>query len=391
MPEYLLNWSILGTIAQLKPETSEIHMPHKLFEPYTLKSLPLKNRIVMAPMTRCRSGQGDIPTSLMAEYYAQRASAGLIITEGVPVSPRARGYLWTPGIYTTEQVAGWNQVTKAVHAAGGRIFTQLWHVGRISHQSLQPDKGAPEGPTDEVPEDAVCFAYDESGNPGNVPISHPRALDTDGINRIREEFVQAARSAREAGMDGVEIHGANGYLFDEFLSSVVNTRGDNYGGSVENRCRFLLETVDAVADSIGVERTGVRISPNGRFNAMPEDPDMEATFSYLAKELDYRGIAYLHINDQTTFGLPSIPDGLIPKIREAFHGPIILCGGYDATGAQAAIDEGIADLVAFGVSYLANPDLPARLENGWPLNAADQDTFYGGGEKGYTDYPAYQA
>lgn len=365
-------------------------MTHKLFKPYELKSLSLKNRMVMAPMTRCRAGEGDIPTPLMAEYYAQRATAGLIISEGIPVSPRARGYLWTPGIYTAEQVAGWARVTKAVHDAGGRMFAQIWHVGRISHQSVQPDQAAPEGPTSEQPEDATCFAYDENGNPGNVPTSRPRALDADGIARVRQEFVQAARNAREAGMDGVEIHGANGYLFDEFLNSVVNTRSDAYGGSVENRCRLLLETVDAVAASIGVERTGVRISPNGRFNAMPEDPEIEATFSYLAGELDRRGIAYLHINDQATFGMPAIPEGLIPKLRTVFRGPIILCGGYDAPRAQAAIDEGIADLVAFGASYLANPDLPARLENGWPLNEADQDSFYGGGEKGYTDYPVYQ-
>ena len=365
-------------------------MTHKLFKPYELKSLSLKNRIVMAPMTRCRAGEGDMPTPRMAEYYVQRATAGLIITEGIPVSPRARGYLWTPGIYTAEQVKGWGQVTKAVHDAGGRMFAQIWHVGRISHQSLQPDEGAPEGPTNEQPEDAGCFAYDENGNPDNVPTSRPRALDVDGIARVREEFVQAARNAREAGMDGVEIHGANGYLFDEFLNSVVNTRSDAYGGLVENRCRFLLETVDAVADTIGVERTGVRISPNGRFNSMPEDPEMEATFLYLAEELDRRGIAYLHINDQATFGMPAIPEGLIPKIRAVFRGPIILCGGYDAPRAHAAIGEGIADLVAFGVPYLANPDLPARLENGWPLNEADRDSFYGGGEKGYTDYPVYQ-
>jgi 2,4-dienoyl-CoA reductase-like NADH-dependent reductase (Old Yellow Enzyme family) len=206
-------------------------------------------------MTRCRAASGDVPTALMAEYYAQRASAGLIVTEGTPVSPQGRGYLWTPGIYTPEQVAGWKQVAEAVHAAGGRIFVQIWHVGRISHHSVQPDGGAPEGPTDEQPEDALCFAYDEQGNPGNVAVSKPRALDLDGIARIREEFVQAARNARAAGMDGVEIHGANGYLFDEFLNSVVNTRRDAYGGSVENRCRFLLETVDAVSEAIGAERT----------------------------------------------------------------------------------------------------------------------------------------
>jgi 2,4-dienoyl-CoA reductase-like NADH-dependent reductase (Old Yellow Enzyme family) len=326
----------------------------------------------------------------MAEYYAQRATAGLIITEGVPVSPKARGYLWTPGIYTAEQIQGWKQVGKAVHDAGGRIFAQIWHVGRISHRSLQPDGGAPEGPTSEQPEAAVCFAYDDAGNPGNVPVSQPQALDAQGIGRVRNDFAQAARNAVEAGLDGVEIHGANGYLFDEFLNSLVNTRSDEYGGSAENRCRFLLETVDAVAEAIGADRTGVRISPNGRFNAMPEDPLMEETFEHLADALDQRGVAYLHINDQTSFGMPAIPEGLIPKLREAFRGPIILCGGYDAARAQAALDAGIADLIAFGASYLANPDLPARLQNGWPLNQPDQASFYGGGEKGYTDYPFYR-
>ena len=362
----------------------------KLFDAYQLNSLPLNNRIVMAPMTRCRAGEGDVPTPLMAKYYAQRATAGLIITEGVPVSPRARGYLWTPGIYSAEQIEGWRQITKSVHDVGGRIFAQIWHVGRVSHHTLQPAEGAPEGPTNEQPEEATCFAYEEDGNPGNVPTSCPRALDVDGIARVRGEFVQAARNACEAGMDGVEIHGANGYLFDEFLNSVVNTRDDAYGGSVENRCRFLLEVVDAVGDAVGIAQTGVRISPNGRFNSMPEDPEMEQTFLFLAEELARRGIAYLHINDQATFGMPAIPEGLIPKIRDAFHGPIILCGGYDAPRAQSAIDEGIADLIAFGVPFLANPDLPLRLENGLPLNEVDRDTFYGGGEKGYTDYPVHQ-
>jgi N-ethylmaleimide reductase len=364
-------------------------MSHKLFQPYELKSLPLKNRMVMAPMTRCRAAEGDVPTALMAEYYAQRATAGLIVTEGVPVSPSARGYLWTPGIDTPEQIAGWRQATRAVHRAGGRIFAQIWHTGRISHQSLQPDGGAPEGPTDERPEEAVCFAYDDHGRPGNVPTSRPRALDADGIVRVQESFAQAARNALEAGMDGVEIHGANGYLFDQFLNSPINFRDDAYGGSVENRCRLLLETVDAVTAAIGAQRTGVRISPNGRFNAMPEDLEMEATFLHLATELDDRGIAYLHINDQATFGLPSIPEGHIGRLRAAFSGPIILCGGYDAARAKAAIDEGLADLIAFGASYLANPDLPMRLEKGWPLNEPDSDTFYGGTEVGYTDYPFY--
>ncbi len=364
-------------------------MTHPLFQPFELKSLPLKNRMVMAPMTRCRAGEGDVPTALMAEYYAQRATAGLIVTEGVPVSQLARGYLWTPGIYTPEQVAGWRAVTEAVHGKGGRIFAQIWHTGRISHTSLKPGGEAPSGPTDELSEGAVCFAYDEAGQPGNVPVSPPSALNAEGIAAVCDAFAQAARNAREAGMDGVEIHGANGYLFDQFLSSVVNSRDDAYGGSVENRCRLLLETVDAVADAIGADRTGVRISPNGRFNAMPEDPAMEETFLYLAKELDRRGIAYLHVNDQTTFGNPAIPDGHIQRLREVFHGRMIVCGGYDAARAKAAIDDGLADLVAFGSSYLANPDLPQRLEHGWPLNPPNPDTFYAGGAEGYTDYPVW--
>jgi 2,4-dienoyl-CoA reductase-like NADH-dependent reductase (Old Yellow Enzyme family) len=365
-------------------------MSRKLFEPYVLKAVSLKNRIVMAPMTRCRAGEGDVPTRLMAEYYSQRATAGLIITEGIPVYPKARGYLWTPGIYTVDQIEGWREVATAVHDAGSVIFTQIWHTGRVSHQTLQPDGGAPEGPTDEQPEKAICFAYDQNGNPDYVPTSRPQALDSKGISRVRETFVQAAINTRKAGLDGVEIHAANGYLFDQFLNSMVNTRIDNYGGTVENRCRLLLEVVDEIADVIGMDRIGVRISPNGLFNAMPEDPEMEKTFLYLAAELDRRAICYLHINDQASFDMPAIPEALIPKIRNVFHGPIILCGGYDAPRADQAISEGIADLVAFGVSYLANPDLPARLKNGWPLNEADQSSFYGGGEKGYTDYPMYQ-
>jgi len=365
-------------------------MSHKLFQPYELNSLRLKNRLVMAPMTRCRAAEGDVPTALMAEYYAQRATAGLIITEGVPVSPSARGYLWTPGIYTSEQITGWRLVTQVVHEEGGRIFAQIWHTGRISHRSLQPEGEAPYGPTDEQPEGTVCFAHDEKGRPANVPTSRPRALNADGIARIQTAFAQAARNALEAGMDGVEVHGANGYLFDEFLNSVVNSRDDAYGGSVENRCRLLLETVDGVVAAVGAECTGVRISPNGRFNAMSEDPEMEATFVHLAAELDRRGIAYLHINDQASFGLPSIPDGHVRRLRATFSGPIILCGSYDAARAKAAIDEGRGDLIAFGVSYLANPDLPMRLEQGWPLNEPHPSTFYGGGEVGYTDYPAYR-
>ncbi len=365
-------------------------MSQQLFLPYKERTLSLKNRMVMAPMTRCRAAEGNVPTPLMAEYYAQRATAGLIITEGVPVSEKARGYLWTPGIYTRDQIDGWAQVADAVHEKSCQIYAQIWHTGRVSHTSLQPGNQQPEGATDEAPEDAVCFAYDEDGNPGNVPISTPVPLDTKAIERVISEFVRAALNARKAGMDGVEIHAANGYLFDQFLNSVVNTRDDRYGGPVENRCRLLLETVDAVSEAIGAERTGVRISPNGKFNSMPEDPLMEETFIYLANELEKRKISYLHINDQGTFGLPPIPDELMLKIRAAFSGPVILCGGYDAQRAQDALATGLADLVAFGTSYLANPDLPARLQNGWPLNQPDMNTFYGGGAEGYTDYPVYE-
>lgn len=365
-------------------------MSHQLFNPFNLQSLSLNNRIVMAPMTRCRAGQRDVPTDLMANYYAQRAGAGLIITEGTPVSEKARGYLWTPGIYTAEQVEGWKKITTAVHDAGGKIFMQIWHVGRISHQSLQPNNCLPEGPVDELSDDTVCFAYDADGNPGNVSTTRPQALDIEGIQRITRDFVKAAENAIAAGMDGVEIHGANGYLFDQFLNSVVNTRNDQYGGSVENRCRFLLEIVDAISEAIGADRSGVRISPNGRFNSMPEDPEMESTFIYLSRELYKRNVAFLHINDQRTFGNPAIPEELLPKIRKAFSGPIIVCGGYDIKRAKLAIDTGIADLVAFGVPFIANPDLPARLENEWPLNEVDQNTFYGGDEHGYTDYPYYK-
>lgn len=366
-------------------------MESKLFENYELGNLDIKNRLVMAPMTRCRSGDSGVPTDLTSEYYAQRATAGLIVTEGVPVSQEGMGYLWTPRIDGAEHVAGWSKVANAVHKAEGIIFMQIWHVGRVSHTSLQPDNASPLGPTDELPEEAVCFAYHDNGQPGYVSTSKPQALDEEGLERIKGEFVQAARNARQAGFDGVEVHGANGYLFDQFLNSVVNTRTDDYGGSVENRCRFLLDVVKAIGEEIGFARTGVRISPNGRFNDMPEDPEMEETFVYLAKKLHKMGIVFLHINDQTTFDLPGIPEGMIEKLREVFPGTIILCGGYDAERADQAIESGMADLVAFGVPYIANPDLPARLQNGWPLNEADRETFYGGAEKGYTDYPVYQA
>lgn len=364
-------------------------MAHPLFQPFTLKKLRLKNRLIMAPMTRCRAGDGDVPTSLMAEYYAQRATAGLIVTEGTPVSPQGRGYLWTPGIYTPDQIEGWRGVTDAVHTAAGLIFAQIWHVGRVSHVSLQPDGASPLGPTDQLPKETQTFAYDDQGHPGYVPASQPHALSGDEIHTIVAQFAQAAENAATAGFDGVEVHGANGYLFDQFLNAGINNRQDDYGGTPENRCRLLLEAVDAAADSIGADRVGVRISPNGRFNGMPEDPEMTATLLHLAQELDRRAIAYLHLNDQRTFGEAMIPDQFLAKLRHTFSGAIIICGGYDVDRAQQVIDSGLVDLVAFGTLYIANPDLPARMAQGWPLNDADQNTFYGGGAEGYTDYPLY--
>lgn len=364
-------------------------MHHKLMESFALGPFTLANRIVMAPMTRCRAGDSGIPTLLMAEYYAQRASAGLIVTEGCPVSPRAKGYLWTPGIYTAEQIAGWRIVADAIHKAGGIVFAQIWHTGRISHISLQPQGLAPQGPTAMAAIGSKCFAYDDQGQPNYVAVSAPEPLTSAAIDEIVAQFTQAAVNALSAGLDGVEIHAANGYLFDQFLNSLVNTRNDEYGGTLAHRTKFLLATVNAVAARIGAERVGVRISPYGQFNSMPEDQETQPTFLHLAQELNRCGIAYVHVNDQRTFGFPAIPDAFIEKLRQAFTGPLILCGGYDAEQATRMLDAGLADLIGFGIPFLANPDLPARLQHGWPLNEPQRDTFYGGTAVGYTDYPYY--
>lgn len=363
---------------------------HLLFQPFDMSGLHLANRIVMAPMTRCRAmDKGDIPTPLMAEYYAQRASAGLIIAEGAPISESARGYLWTPGIYSQEQIAGWQQVANAVHAARGIIFLQLWHTGRVSHVSLQPGGIPPCGPTAVAAVGSNCFAYNDSGQPGYVATSTPEPLTIDGIALIVQQFAIAAQNARNAGLDGVEIHAANGYLIDQFLNSQVNTRTDAYGGTKENRARFLLEIVDAVSARIEKERIGVRLSPYSQFNSMPEDPEVSATMLYVAGELNQRGLAYLHINDQRTLGFPPIPEQFIQQLRNVFDSTLILCGGYDAVRAKQVIDIGLSDLIGFGIPFIANPDLPARLENDWPLNEPNKNSFYGGGAWGYTDYPRY--
>ncbi len=353
-----------------------------LFEPCACGALTLPNRVVMAPMTRNRAGEGNVPHALNVEYYAQRASAGLIITEASQVSAQGVGYPGTPGIHSDAQVAGWQLVTDAVHAAGGRIFLQLWHVGRVSHPSLQPDGGLPVAPSAIAPQgEGMTYS-------GPQPFVTPRALEIEEIPGIVEAFRQGVVNARRAGFDGVEVHGANGYLLDQFLRDGSNRRSDRYGGSVENRTRFLLEVVEAVCGAWEPARVGVRLSPLNAFNTM-SDSDPAGTFRHAAGALGAFGLAYLHVVEASIS-----PDGVVPQpfdyrgLKVAFGGVYMANGGYDRARAEAALTEGRADLVSFGVLFLANPDLPERLRRGGPYNAPDLSTFYGGGAEGYTDYPA---
>ncbi|GGF32975.1 alkene reductase [Aliidongia dinghuensis] len=346
-----------------------------LFEPFKLGPITLGNRIVMAPMTRNRAGAGDVPHALNAEYYAQRAEAGLIITEASQITPEGKGYPGTPGIYSAEQVAGWRLVTDAVHKKGGRIFLQLWHVGRISHPSLQPNGQLPVAPS------AVKPAGDAMTVTGLQPFVEPRALGIEEIPGIVAAYRQAAINAKEAGFDGVEIHAANGYLLDQFLRDGTNQRTDAYGGPVENRARLLLEVVSVVSAVLGAARVGVRLSPVNPFNDI-RDSDPQTTFDFVARQLAGRGLAYLHV-----FQAGADPFDW-QRLRRAFGGTFIVNGGYDRTKAEAALESEAADLVAIGVPFLANPDLVERLKRNAPLNAPNQATFYGGGAAGYTDYPA---
>jgi N-ethylmaleimide reductase len=348
-----------------------------LFTPVRLARHTLANRVVMAPMTRNRAGAGNVPGALNALYYAQRASAGLIVTEGSQVSPRGVGYPDTPGIHSDAQVEGWRRVTEAVHGEGGRIFLQLWHVGRVSHPSVQADGGLPVAPSAVAAEGAL---YTPAG-PLAYPV--PRALETEEVAGVVEEFAAGARNALRAGFDGVELHGANGYLIDQFLRSGSNRRTDRYGGPVENRARFLLQVTAAVADVWGGDRVGVRFSPTGAYNGM-SDSDPAGTFGYAAHALNRFGLAYLHVTEPV-----DTPEAarVAPLLRQVFRGPLVLNGGYDRAAADAAIAAGAADLVAFGTAFLANPDLPARLAAGARLNTPDRATFYGGDARGYTDYP----
>jgi len=345
-----------------------------VFSPYRLGDLALANRMVMAPMTRSRAVDGNVPSPLAPTYYAQRASAGLIVTEATQVSPQGVGYVRTPGIHSAEQVAGWRKVTDAVHAAGGTIFLQLWHVGRISHPDFHGG-ALPVAPSAIAANGTVFTAQ------GPKPMVAPRALALAELPGIVAQFKAGSANAKQAGFDGVEIHGANGYLLDQFTRDGANRRSDAYGGSVENRARLPLEVVDAVVSVWGPARVGYRVSPNGTFNAM-SDSDPRRTFAYLAGELDRRGIGYLHAVDPLADGDKRIS----PLLRETFTGTYIVNGGFDLASANAAIARG-ADLVAFGVPFLANPDLPERYRRGAALNKADQATFYAGDAKGYVDYP----
>lgn len=350
-----------------------------LLSPIQIGPYTLSNRMAMAPMTRNRAGEGNVPTPATATYYAQRASAGLLITEASQVSEQGVGYLGTPGIHTDEQTAGWRQVTEAVHARGGRIFLQLWHVGRISHPDLQPGGGLPVAPSALQPEG---MAYTASGK---KPFVTPRALETDEIPGLVAQFASGARRALEAGFDGVEIHAANGYLIDQFLRDGSNQRTDAYGGSAENRARFLVEVVEAVVAIWGADRVGVRFSPTSPFNDM-QDSDPAATFGYAARELDRFGLAYLHVIEPA-----GTETSIVPVLRESFRGPLMINGGYTRETGNAVLATGLADLVSFGVPFLANPDLPERFAEDAPLNTPDPSTFYFGTEKGYIDYPTRDA
>lgn len=359
----------------------------KLFTPFTAGDTRLANRIVMAPMTRSRA-TGNTADELTATYYQQRASAGLIITEGAQISVQGQGYLFTPGIYSEEQVNGWARTTSAVHAAGGKIYIQLWHVGRISHPSLQIDGQSPVSSVAVKAENATCYAWNESGQPGPVPVTTPQALSVSGIQEIIADYVQAAKNAIRAGFDGVEIHAANGYLLEQFINGGLNTRDDEYGGAnPAHRLRFVLEVTDAVSRAIGAGKTGIRLAPFGRLFDMHAFDGEEQTWLLLAEKLSTRALSYVHLSDQKTLGEQAIPAGFIEKFRAAYNGPLIIAGGFDKQCAEAYLRQGLADLIGFGRPYIANPDLAERLANGWPLNEVNRATMYGGDEKGYTDYP----
>ncbi|WP_444918173.1 alkene reductase [Microbulbifer sp. JMSA003] len=368
-----------------------------LFSEINLGPYTLKNRIVLPPLTRSRSSQpGNIANDLMANYYSQRAGAGFMVTEGTQIEPRGQGYAWTPGIYSKEQIEGWKKVTKAVHDQGGIIFAQLWHVGRVSHTSLQPGNAAPVAPSAIRADTVKVFIETGPGQGALAEPSEPRALTTEEVKELVQLYAQAARNAMEAGFDGVELHCANGYLVNQFISEHTNHRDDEYGGSLENRLRFLKEIVAAVSEEVGSERLGVRFAP--LFESTDEDrvylglveSDPHKTYIEAIKLLNEAGIAYLSLAEADWDNAPDLPENFYQEVREIFGGRIMYAGKYSPEKALRVLDAGHGDIFGFGRPFIANPDLPTRIRNEWPLNQVDPNTMYGGTEVGYTDYPLYQ-
>lgn len=356
-----------------------------LFSSTTLGQLALQNRLVMAPLTRSRA-IGNIPNDLMAQYYAQHASAGLIITEGTSPSPNGLGYARIPGIYSAEQIAGWKRVTEAVHALGAKVFVQLMHCGRVAHPL-----NLPAGARIVAPSAVAAVGEMFTDAKGMQPNASPVAMTESDIKSTIEEYAQAAKNAVAAGFDGVELHGANGYLLEQFFRPTSNRRTDRYGGSIENRARFVLEVTRAVIGAIGRDKVGIRLSPFGAFNDMPAYPTTEADYTYLAGELNAIGLVYVHLVDHSSMGAPPVPQSMKATFRSVFKRTLILSGGYDAVRAESDLESGKCDLVAFGRPFLANPDLVARWKTGAALNTPDVSTFYTPGAKGYTDYPTLAA
>ncbi len=356
-------------------------MSTKLFSSFQLGASTLTNRIVMAPMTRCRA-IGNVPNDLIAEYYAQRADAGLLITEGTAPSPNGLGYARIPGIYSPAQVEGWKKVTSAVHAKGGHIFIQLMHTGRVSHPANMPEGARVLGPSAIALEGKM---YTDVS--GNQEYPTPEAMTLADIHHAQEEYVTASKNAIAAGFDGVELHGANGYLIDQFINPASNQRTDEYGGSLENRNRFAIEVAQKVANAIGADRLGIRLSPNGVASGMAIYPEAQEAYSMLAKELAAIGLAYLHIPDHSSMGAPAVGDEIKSTIRTAFNGTIVFCGGLNKDSAELALQENKGELAAFGRPFISNPDLVNRLKNNLPLQDPDFKIFYAASKEGYTDYP----
>ena len=352
-----------------------------LFEKSTLATLSLQNRFVMSPLTRCRA-LGNVPTDLMVEYYTQRASAGLIISEGTSPSANGIGYARIPGIYSAAQIAGWSKVTAAVHGQGAKMFMQIMHCGRIGHPLNVPAGGQILAPS------AVAATGEMwTDSSGMQPNAMPTAMTEAQIKSTVAEYAQGAKNALDAGFDGVELHAANGYLLEQFIRPTSNQRTDAYGGSIENRARFVLEVVEAVVKAVGKYKVGIRLSPFGVFNDMPVYPELADEYAYLAEQLNARGLVYIHLVDHSPMGAPAVPDSIKAMFRKTFTGALILSGGYDAVRADKDIADGRCDLVAFGRPFLANPDFIARSKAGAAMNAPDMDSFYTADAKGYTDYP----